>query len=67
MKTYRVELNRSYIVTILAENVENAKNHVEFYYSDPSDISGESDRVREKFKILDIENTYNEAMYAEEI
>jgi hypothetical protein len=61
MKTYRVALIRSYLVSIVAENKEKAKRLTEFYLGNCPDRSNRKDRLEQKFSIEDIELVYNEA------
>lgn len=61
MKTYKVGLTRTYIVTINAENEERAKRLSEFYLGDCPDLSSEKERKDRNFYIQDIEMVYNEA------
>lgn len=60
MKTFQVVLTKSYVVTVNAETLKNAKRVCEFYTSDSQDISTDDDRVRENFEIENIECTINE-------
>ena len=50
MKTYKVGLTKSYLVTINAENIEEARYLAEFYTGDITDISDEKDRKTDKFQ-----------------
>ncbi len=61
MKTYKVALTRTYLVSIKAENEEQAKRLSEFYLGDCPDRSNMKDRLESKFIIDDIEMVYNEA------
>lgn len=61
MKTYKVALTRTYLVSIKAETEEQAKRLSEFYLGDCPDYSNEKDRLENKFSIEDIEMVYNEA------
>jgi len=67
MKIYKVTLTKSYIVTIKAENSENAKEFSEFFTGDISDISNEIDKKENNFKIVEIKPTINQAFDVEEI
>ena len=67
MKNYKVLLTRSYIVTIYAEDLDQAKNYTEFYLGDCPDLSKPRDRKNQKFKIKEIEMALNEAYEATNI
>jgi hypothetical protein len=66
MKRFKVSLTRSYIVTIDAENEQQARKLSEFYLGDCPDLSASDDRKTGKFKIHEIEMTFNEAIEARE-
>jgi hypothetical protein len=66
MKTFRVSLTKSFLVTINAHNELDARHFAEFYTSDVKDISTEKDRQNEKFVIEEIECTVNEAFEVKE-
>lgn len=61
MKTYKIALTRTYIVTIKAENEYKAKRFSEFYIGDCVDLSKQEEKVKRKFNIDEIEMVYNEA------
>ena len=61
MKTYKVALTRTYLVSIQAENEEQAKRYSEYYLGDFSDLSTEKDQIEKNFSIKEIEMVYNEA------
>jgi len=61
MKTFEVVLTKSYIVTIKAENEQEAKENSEFFTCDIQDFSTAEDRKEFNFEIEDIECTINEA------
>ena len=61
MKTYKVALTRTYLVTISATDEEKAKRLSEFFIGDCPDSSNEKDRSEFNFSIENIEMTYNEA------
>lgn len=61
MKTYKVVLSRSYIVSINAENDEQAKSFSEFYLGNCPDLSTRSERTEKNFSIDDIELVANDA------
>lgn len=67
MKTYRVVLTKSYVVTVKAETKEKAKRLTEFYTGDIQPLSTLEDAKREKFSIEDIECTMNEAFDCQKI
>ena len=67
MKKYEVLLARSYIVTICAEHEDQARRYTEFYLGDCPDLSEQKDRKNQKFKIEEIEMTFNEAFESKEI
>lgn len=67
MKTYRVVLTKSYIVTVNAETKEKAKRFAEFYTGDIKDISTDEDRKKSIFSIEEIDSRMNESLEAEEI
>ena len=61
MKTYQLALTRTYLITIKAENKEEAKVFSEYYLGDFPDLSDENERIEKKFSITDIEMVFNEA------
>lgn len=67
MKKYEVLLTRSYRVTIQAENEDQALRYTEFYLGNSPDLSKPKDRREQKFKIKEIEMTFNEAFESKEI
>jgi hypothetical protein len=67
MKKYKVLLARSYIVTIYAEHENHARKYTEFYLGDCPDLSKLKDQRDRKFKIKEIEMTFNEAFESKEI
>ncbi len=67
MKTFKVILSKSYIVTVNTENEKQAKHVAEFYTNDIQDISTEKDRNIFNFSIDDIECGINESIDSEEI
>lgn len=67
MKKHKVFLTRSYVVTIYAEDIDKAKIYSEFYLGDCPDLSKPSHRKDQKFKIKEIEMTFNEAIDAKNI
>jgi len=67
MKKYEVMLGRSYVVTIYAEHEDQACKYAEFYLGDCPDLSKPKDQRDQKFKIEEIEMTFNEAFESKEI
>lgn len=67
MKNFKVMLTRNYIIDISAINQEEAMFLSEFFISNVRDDSDEKEQNQVKFKINDIEMTFNEAFEAEEI
>lgn len=61
MKTFKVALTRSYIVSIKAENEERGKSFSEFYLGNCPDLSTQKDRSEKNFAIEDIELIANDA------
>ena len=61
MKIFKVALTRTYIVSIKAENEENAKSYSEFYLGDFPDLSTQKDRTDKTFAIQDLELVINNA------
>jgi hypothetical protein len=61
MKTYKVGLTRTYLISIKAENEGRAERLSEFYLGDCTDQSTKKDRLENKFLVEDIELVYNEA------
>lgn len=61
MKKFEVILTKSYILTIHANNEDDAKDFAEFYTSDVKDISTKEDKLKDKFEIINIECKINEA------
>ena len=61
MKTFKVALTRTYIVSIKAESKERAKSFSEFYLGDCPDLSTQINRSEKKFAIDDIALVVNNA------
>lgn len=61
MRTYKVALTRTYLVSIKAENEEHAKAFSEYYLGDCTDLSNKREQVDKNFSIAEIELVYNEA------
>jgi len=66
MLHYRILLTRSYLVTIEAEDEEQALRLSELYLGDCPDLSTLEDRDRRNFRIHDVELA-NEALEVEEV
>lgn len=62
MKTFQVSLAKTYTVSIVADDEEQAKRLVEFYTGDIQDISTEKERLAENFSIKEIECQTNDAI-----
>jgi len=60
MSTYQIGLARTYLITIQAENQENAKRLAELFIIE-SDISTPAERQEYKFSIDEIELEENDA------
>jgi hypothetical protein len=65
MDTYKVMLTRSYLVTIQANNEEDALRFSEFYIGGEKDISLPKERELDQFEIEEIEMMVNDAMEVE--
>ena len=61
MKTYKVALTRTYLISIKTETEEQAKRFSEFYLGDCADLSDEREQIEKNFYIDDIQMVYNEA------
>ena len=61
MKQFKINLSRSYIITINAQNKDDACRFSEYYLGDCPDLSMHQDRINQKFEIKKIEMTYNDA------
>lgn len=61
MKTYKIALTRTYLVSIKAETEEKAKRFSEFYLGDCPDLSNKEEQLEKNFSVEDIEMVYNEA------
>ncbi len=62
MKTYRVLLHRDYLVEVTAKDEREARHFVEYFLSDPRDLSTARDREMHRFRIHGMEMRTNEAM-----
>lgn len=67
MKTYRVILEKSYAITVKADNAQKAKCLAEFYTNNIKDISACEDRKKFNFLIEKIECVINESLEAQEV
>ena len=67
MKSYKVSLARSYIVTIKAKDRQKACRYSEFYIGNCSDISTFKDKKEHRFSIEEIELSVNGAIDVEDI
>ena len=61
MKTYKVALTRTYLISIKAENDDQALGFAEYYLGNCPDLSTEIERNENNFSIEEIEMVYNEA------
>ena len=61
MKTFKVALTRTYLVSIKADSEEMAKKYSEYYLGDCQDLSNDKEKIEKNFSIEDIELVYNEA------
>jgi len=67
VKTYEVVLTKSYIVTIKANNKEDAEEYSTLFTGDIQDISKIEDRRKLNFQIEEIDCKINETFGVEEI
>ncbi len=67
MKTFQVSLAKTYTVSIVADEEEQARRLAEFYTGDIQDISTEKERQSKNFSIQEIECQINEAIDCTEI
>lgn len=63
MKTYEVILTKSYLLTIDANSIDEAKEFASFFTGDAQDISNENEQEEFNFKIKEIKCTLNEAYF----
>lgn len=61
MKTFEVELTKTYKVTIRTDNEDNARVLSEFFTSDITNLSAKSDEEKYNFQIKEIECVMNES------
>jgi hypothetical protein len=66
MKPYRILLTRSYLVTIKANNENEARSLVEFFTGNCKDESNSKEREKWNFSIENIELIENETDVIEE-
>ena len=67
MKTYNVELTKSYIIKINAKNENEAREFCELFTGDIQDISTSEDKECLNFEIKDIECKMNQTYEVDEI
>ena len=67
MKTFEVNLTKSYLVKIKEKNKEESKELAEFYTGDITDLSSTEEREKECFEIEIIDCMMSEAFEVEEI
>lgn len=65
MNTYKVSLHRDYIVSIDANNEDEAKQFAEFFIAGEKDASTEKEREQHNFRINEIEIVTNDAFEVE--
>lgn len=61
MNTYKVALTRIYLVSVKANNVDQALRFSEYYLGNCPDLSSEEEQIKKNFTIDKIEMVYNEA------
>jgi hypothetical protein len=66
MPTYKIGLARTYLITVQAENPENAKRLAELFVGD-TDLSLPADRQEHKFAIDEIELLENDAFECDDV
>jgi len=64
-QTFQVVVTKSFLVTVEAENQQNALEFAEIFTSDIQDLSSEKDRQEHNFSIDEIENTFTQAQILE--
>ena len=67
MNNYKVNLARSYFVSVKAGNKEDAQRLAEFFVGDCSDVSEKEDCEKYNFSIGNIDMVLNEAMEVEQL
>lgn len=67
MKTYQVELTKSFLVTVRAKTKTKARRVCEFYTDNSRDISTLENRKKENFQIENIECTVNQTFDCQKI
>ena len=61
MKTFEVELTKTYKVIISTDNEDNARALSKFFTGDITNLSAKSDEEKHNFQIKEIECVMNEA------
>lgn len=61
MKTYKVELTKTYKIEIKAESENEARYYAEFFTGNIENISTKNDEQKYNFQIRDIECVINES------
>jgi len=61
MKTYKIALTRTYLISIKAESEDRALRFSEYYLGNCPDLSTGKNRKEKNFSIEDMEMVYNEA------
>ena len=61
MKTFEVELTKTYKIIISTDNEDNERALSEFFTGDITNLSAKSDEEKHNFKIKEIECVMNEA------
>ncbi len=62
MKEFQIALTRTYIVSIQATTVDEAKIFSEYYLGDLIDLSTENERNQKQFTFGEIEMVHNHAI-----
>lgn len=62
MKTYTIDLTRTYRVVVKANTAKRARECAEFFLGDCPDCSTEQDRKRYNFSIKEIEMVWNDGV-----
>jgi len=61
MKTFKVALTRTYLVTLEADTCEQAKIFAEYYLGDCPDLSNKKNQKDKHVQFKKLEMVYNEA------
>ena len=61
MKTFKVALTRTYLISIEAKTASDAKLYTEYYLGNCQDLSNRKEQIEKHFSIEEIEMVYNEA------